>query len=291
MKIFLTGTSGFIGSHLLSFFANIQEFEIGKLCSNPKNAGTNDALMRGDKIETPRSSVEFIKHVEVLIHAGSFTPRKHGEANNLRESLKSLKITQQLCSGIFPNLRKFIFLSTMDVYERTPDLVTEFSPLAIKNAYVASKLFSESEIALYCGQNNIALDIFRLGHVFGPRDDVYQKALQKILVSANEGSTFRVQGPINQKLNLFYVKDLCPIFEQSLRSKNSYGYINLVSSKPISIRHIIEIVSEIKKRNLFFSEEEAHQEQMDYNFDCSKLRQSFTYTETSIKAALEEYIS
>ena len=282
--------SGFIGRNIQKN-AYLLKREIRKQTRTSVNEmQPGDILRVGGKLEIVTSEGKYYSEVTTLLHLGSFIPKSSNESNLVLNSVDSLNITQQLCSGIFPNLRKIIFASTMDVYKRTNSTIDESSELEVNNLYVASKLMSEHVVENYCGRNNIAFDILRIGHVYGNGDDVYQKVFPNMVRAIKSGNVFRWNGNTKQSLNLIYVDDLISILAQLIDSERGMGVLNIVSSTNVRVEELIEILEEETNLKLNIEVVDDMKEKFQYNYSNEKLRENLIFAETPIELAIRQIL-
>jgi UDP-glucose 4-epimerase len=282
--------SGFIGKHLEEKIDFFRQDGVNQTRVDAKQLKPGDILRVDGLLDVRDTDAQYHSKVEILLHLGSFTPKSSGDAHLIPSSFDSLRVTQQLCSGIFPNLKKIIFVSTMDVYKRTNAIIDESSNLEVSNAYVASKLMSEHVIEEYCKNNKIHFDIIRIGHIYGEGDDVYQKVLPNMIRAIKTGGTFRLVGEKTQSLNLLYVDDLIDVIFELVNHKKGLGIMNVVSGFNFRIEDLIAMLEQITGLKLKIEVVEGPKNSFQYNFDNTKLMKSLTLRETPLKVALKKIL-
>ena len=117
--ILVTGTSGFIGKKLLDVLLR----EYGKenilaLTSKPIKE-CRYLLHNNYNFDEDFFLESGFDNIDTIIHAGAFTPKNGRESNNVDKSNSNITNTTRLINAKLPNLKKFIFLSTLDVYAPT----------------------------------------------------------------------------------------------------------------------------------------------------------------------------
>jgi len=115
--ILLTGASGFIGKHLLP--ALITEFgydNIVALTSAPVKECNYLLHDNYDFSDDHFIKTKFGNSIQTIIHAGAFTPKNGKQANDCEKCNSNIFNTGKLLSATLPNLKKIIYLSTLDVY-------------------------------------------------------------------------------------------------------------------------------------------------------------------------------
>jgi UDP-glucose 4-epimerase len=290
MKIMISGTSGFVGGSYLRSLEKLENIEHRTIFSSTGSIFPGDIERRGEKIIIPKESLEYVAETQVLVHIGSFTPRNKFFLNHLNEYVNSLEISRKLFFETFPNLKKIILASTMDVYDRTSNIINEESNVSLNNAYVASKLFSERYAKLASEDKKIELDIFRIGHVYGEGDSKYQKLLPNLIKAFKNETKFQLKASLTQELNLIFVQDVVNVLLQSTLAPKGFGITNLVSSRNIQVKDLINFFQEETGKLLDLEILDNEGNSFGYNFDNKKLRTDFVFEETPINIGLKSYL-
>lgn len=216
MKVFVTGGTGFIGSHLIDSLLAQNKFEIYALVRDPDNLkwlkGKNIQGLQGDLLSIPElpSDLDYVIHL-----AGSTKAHKSADYYTVNQS-GTASLFQALSSqGLRP--KRVIYLSSMAAAgpSKPGHPVKESDPPQPVSAYGRSKYQGEVEALRYA--ENHPLAIVRVGPVFGPRDRdflAYFKFL-KMGILPSFGSS-------SSQMSVCYIKDLIRglqlCFEASLES-------------------------------------------------------------------------
>jgi len=227
MKVFITGATGFIGSHLIDYYlSNYKNIEIFALVRNINNLKWLKSLkinfLEGNLFSIPPlpSDLNYIIHLAGLTlsshMANYYTVNQQGTAS-LFQSISSQKISPQ----------KIVVLSSLAAAGPSLDcqpIKENSSPQPI-TPYGMSKLKGEFEALKY--REMLPLVILRAAGVFGPRDRdflAYFKFIKKgILPSLSE----------QRQLSLCYVKDLVRAIDLSCQKNLESGeIINVADPQP-----------------------------------------------------------
>jgi len=210
-KVFITGASGFVGSHLVEA-AKEKGWEVHAAVRS--SSKTDDIKAFVDKFIHPDfGNVEELQQLflhekyDYIIHAAALTKSKSEE-----EMLRvNVGMTQNLMQAAFAEgveLKRFVYVSSLaaigpiafnsaeDIHEET-----DYRPLTV---YGRSKKTSELNIKKRFADK--AISVFRPTAVYGPRE----KDLFILFDTLNKGFDPYI-GANPQKLSFIYVKDLVDI--------------------------------------------------------------------------------
>lgn len=287
--ILLTGAKGFIGKNLKDYI--VAKDETLLVCTEREVKSRNDNSLKASLLEYGIGNVnaQILSQIKVCIHAGSYVKYGSNESDDLSSALESLFFTQNLINLHMPNLKKFIFLSSMDVYDKSQESIREDSKTHASNIYQAVKLLCEQMIQDVFKESNAAIDILRVGHVFGPGDGKYRKALQNMVNAVKAEKPFSLHTSMDQALNLVYVGDLVRYIFSISQQTEGNGIINLVSSQRSTIADLIALIEKLSSSKLVINKSSSiKSSQFDYPFDNSKLRSTGLFYETPLEDALRQ---
>ena len=245
MKVFITGGTGFIGSHLADYLLENHDAEVFTLVRDMNNLkwlkGLDIHPLKGDLLNLPvlPRDLDYFFHV-----AGSTKAHKLADYYT---------VNQQGTASIFRSLkeqdvrpRRVIHLSSLAAAGPSPGcvpLTEEHDPSPV-SPYGDSKLQGERAALLH--KDEYPLVIIRVGGVYGPRDRdflKYFKMISKgILPSMGGGS---------QLISLCYVKDLCRgMVLSALGGLESGEIFNISHPVPCSWNDIGRTAGKIMEKSL-----------------------------------------
>jgi nucleoside-diphosphate-sugar epimerase len=154
--ILITGASGFIGSHLLSSIIELYGQEkILALTSKPtskcKYLLHNDYSFDDDYFVNSG-----FENIEIIIHAGAFIPKSSSDGNNISECNSNVSSTAKLLTSNLPNIKNFVFFSTVDVYGYN-SLISEETNLSPSSLYGHSKVYCEQMITAWAAKKKFVI--------------------------------------------------------------------------------------------------------------------------------------
>lgn len=286
--ILLTGASGFIGKHLHN--ALIKKYgadNILALTSEPI-PGANYVLHNNYQFE-PEYFAEnnYAEAIEVIIHAGAYTPKNASQANDYLKCNQNIYNTEKLLSADLPKLQKIIYLSTLDIYGKT-DVVSESSPLEPVSLYGYSKLYGEKMIAAWGNEKHKKFQVLRIGHVYGPGEENYQKIIPVTMKNLINNQPIQIWGNGKEIRSFIYIKDVVEAIVNAINLDEEIGPVNLVSNNSISILELVTELIRISGNKVAVEHIAGGGTGRDLVFDNSKLRKYLLQSETSLEKGLTE---
>lgn len=285
--IMLTGANGFIGKNLIKkLLEDYGENNVLAFTSKPIQKGK---YILHNNYET-LDSQDFQK-VTTLIHLGSFTPKNRGEENNLKSAFSNINNTLKLLSINFKALKNIIYISTTDLYENDK-IITEDSKILPKSVYAFSKIYSESLISSYAKKNNYDFQILRLGSVYGPGEEAYQKVIPMSLNRMLKGNDLVIHGNGNESRCFIYVDDVVKVILESLKFVYPNTVLNVVNNDKIKIKELMKLICSFSKKNINIIEKPLSSSQSAYDliFCNRKMKNFFNISMTDLRVGLKKEI-
>ncbi|KAF2513530.1 NAD-dependent epimerase/dehydratase family protein [Flavobacterium foetidum] len=271
--ILLTGTSGFIGAVLLDKLIDKYGADnILALTSSPIEKCRY--LLHNNYNVSPDSFLRSdFENIDTIIHAGAFTPKQSTEANEYFKCNSNIINTEALLKLGFPNLKRFIFLSTLDVYA-VSDIINENSVVNPISLYGHSKVYCEKMITSWANQQNVLHQILRIGHVYGPGEEKYLKAIPVMIMKILNNEPIQIIGSGKDIRSFIFIDDVVNAIVKSMDLTFFNGPINIVSENQISIenlaRQLIKIAN--SKVDIDFVKTTNDNIRRDFIFDNSKMK-------------------
>ncbi len=259
MKILITGSSGFIGSHLVEHFISrrfkVVAFDrynsnndLGWLDSSKYKNKINFVLgdIRDyDSVHKSMQGCDVVIHLAALIGIpySYLSPTAYVKTNiegtlNILEAAKNLKIKQ------------IIITSTSEVYGSSSNgKLKEIDELKAQSPYSASKIAADQLSLSFFRSFNLPIKIIRPFNTFGPRQSA-RAVIPTILIQALTTQKIKI-GNINAIRDFLYVSDLCLAYEKILKNKKLVGeIINVGAETEISVKDLIKKISHLTKLKL-----------------------------------------
>jgi len=287
ITILLTGGSGFIGSRLLKYLESLSQYEIIALSSIPI-PGVKTILHENYTFDKSAFFVNKINKIDAVIHAGAFIPKTAKDANNIIFSGSNIFNTRHLLNNL-PPVNKFIFISTVDVY-KPENVITEQSITEPASLYGWSKLYCEQMINRWGKENNVSAQILRVGHIYGPGEEKYQKlipvTIRKCL--ADENPVIFSDG--QEKRAYLHVSDCMKAIVKSIDLPENIGVINIASGESLSVYEIVSIIKNAINEKLTIEVKHNSVNVRSLTFDATKMNKYLHTPEVSFKNGIKEEI-
>ena len=287
MKILITGVNGFIGSKVLDSLKKMYcNDEIIALSSTPVE-NTRTILHNNYKFDKNIFLNNKCEDIDILIHIGAYTPKSGKSANLIEENTANIYNTQKLLLAL-NNLKKIIFISTLDIYKED-DIITESTLENPISLYGWSKLYCEKMVQAYAKENDIVYQILRLGHVFGPGEEKYQKILPLTIKKVINNEDIEIWGDGKAIRTFIYIKDVVNAIVNSINLSESQ-IINIVGEEQVTITDLVRKIIEISQKNINIKYIPSNIPNRNLIFDNAKLKQYLIPNLTSLQDGLiKEY--
>lgn len=255
MKILVTGSLGFMGSHLAEYlsFNGHEVIGMDNLSTGFNANGTDDVLThKVDLVLEPERVSHIIEefqpdivyHLAAWAHEGlsQFCPIKITE-NNYNATLNVL------IPAIRVGVKRFVFTSSMSVYGDGIPPFDESMERAPADIYAVAKTASERAIELLSSVHNFDYTIIRPHNVYGEKQnlsDPYRNVVGIFMRRVLNNQPLVVYGDGEQTRAFSYIDDVTPYLAKAgWAPESSKEIINIGPLEEFTINHLAETVSKI----------------------------------------------
>ena len=257
--ILVTGGCGFIASnfinHLLKKYNNVKIYNIDILnyCADENNIipHQNYKFIKGDICSFDLISFILNEYqIDTIMHFAAQSHVDNSFGKSLDFTRDNVLGTHNLleCSRIYGNIKRFIHVSTDEVYGEVgiDETCHEKSLLNPTNPYAASKAGAEFIVKSYAHSFKIPIIITRGNNVYGPRQ-YPEKLIPKFIKQLMENKKCTIHGKGLSRRNFLHVFDVARAFETVLYKGELNEVYNIGTENEYSVIDILKIlVKEIK---------------------------------------------
>lgn len=250
MHLFVTGATGFIGSHFtesaLEAGHQVTALHRPDRSDSPTHARLRRLgadLRRGNVLDAA-SLREAMAGSECVCHfAAAFreavTDEEHFRRVNVEGTANLLQAAR--VNGV----RRFVLCSTAGIYgRRVPGIIDESYPPRPFNAYERSKVAAEEEVRRAAAAFGMEYVILRPTAVYGPRD----QRLMKLFRSAAKGR-FPLFGPGEGRRHMVYVSDLADAFLRACQRPSAANQEMIIAGpEAVPLRDMLAMLADLVNR-------------------------------------------
>ncbi len=258
-KILITGGLGFIFSHVTEYFVakgwDVVVIDNESVGSHPEIIDGSFKYYKMNVCENAVIDVVLKEAPEYVIHAAAISDVDYSILEPHRTLLENMNgnIVMFEACRLLPSLKKFIYVSTDEVYGECEHLKDETEILFPKNPYSCSKATGSLMRLAYGSTYPSMIETTaetRFCNVFGPRQDT-RKIMPLIKHSLHSGEAIPLHNEGVGYREYIYVKNIAPAIELILEKGNRT--YNLTLNDGLTVRQLIERAEKVtgKKINTF----------------------------------------
>ncbi|GAH36380.1 unnamed protein product, partial [marine sediment metagenome] len=260
-NILITGSDGFVGSHLVERFleenCKVRAFVFynsfnkwGWLDSLEKEQLSKINVITGDirdynMVNKAAKGVDIVCHLAALIGIPySYVAPESYIDTNVKGTLNVIQAAK------INNVKKVIITSTSETYGSALYVpIDEKHPYQPQSPYSASKIAADAIALSYYSSFNTPVSIIRPFNIYGPRQSA--RAVIPTIVTQILQKTDQIElGNLTSTRDFTYVKDTCEAYVKSIITDNIEGeIINIGNSKEISIKDLAEKIKDLMHSN------------------------------------------
>lgn len=295
LKFLITGGSGFIGKSLV-----IKLLEIGskviiydkqtpKLSHDIKDLEYISGSVYNDKDLSKLKNIDF----NVIFHLASNANIPHSVANpkddfliNALGTMKMLELARK------KDIKKFIYPSTVSVFDVNKIPLSENDKVKVSSPYGASKLTGESYCYAYNRTYGLNTNVIRLFNVYGPGMNKY--LIYDIVCKLRENTDkIVIYGDGTQIRDYLYIDDLINAFllilEKGIPGED-YNVSRGIPTKIIDLVNLIADIMNIKNLKIELTNKSWDGDIKKWYADISKIKKLGFEPKTSLNEGLKKTI-
>lgn len=264
-KVFVTGADGFIGSHLTEMLLD-KGYNVKALSYyNSFNYWGWLDDMRHPNLETVTGDIRdphFCKHitqdVDTIFHLAALIaiPYSYIAPDSYVDT--NVKGTLNICQAAKENgIRRVVVTSTSEVYGTAQYVpIDEKHPKQPQSPYSATKIDADAIAMSFYNAFELPVIIARPFNTYGPRQSA-RAIIPTIITQIANGKKEIKLGDLTPTRDFNYVKDTCKGFIELANCDAAIGQeVNIASNHEISMRDTLELIANIMKAEVKFTEDE-----------------------------------
>ena len=286
MRIVITGSQGFIFSHVVEHFLakgwEVHGFDNLSAGSHPELVPVFEKAgnFRFHNVDVSFASV--IPNIvsldpDYIIHAAAISDVDY----SIKHPLKTLQANNGATQNVFeaarlsPHLKRFLYISTDEVYGECDHPKDETEIIFPKNIYAASKAFGS---LLRLAYDNTYPELrdktveTRFCNVFGPRQDP-RKIIPAIIRAMNGGQPVPLHNKGAGFRQWIYVKEIPPIIELLLES--GHRTYNITADVGKTVMELILAAETLTRRQVPTVPGKRSGMDMRYEMSSARLQEEF----------------
>ena len=237
LKIFITGSNGFIGRHLRK--ALCQRYFLLTPSKKKLNLNNRNLLKKYLNLKKP----------EIIIHLASSTKfKKRRVLEKKNQFINTFLITKNLVDALNPECKFIIFFGSIEEYGNINNPFDEEQSVKPDSYYGFYKYKSLKFVQKNLPKKKINYLWLRPSLTYGFNDNK-NRFLGYIISSIKQNKKIIIS-PGNQVRDFLYIDDLCKILKKFINSyKKKYNFIlNISSMNYIKLNKILLIIQRITKK-------------------------------------------
>lgn len=246
-KVLITGATGFIGTSLINYLELNKPEVLTRIValSSKTHSKLPTVLYQTNPFDIP-----LLENITDVIHIGAFIPKISALANDIDKCTSNIEFTKLLLQQIPNSINKFVFISTVDVYRLDGNTINESTQTEPSGLYGWSKLYCEKIVEQWCKQNNVKCTIVRLGHIYGPGEEVYLKLIPETIKKLIAGVQPTIYTKGDEIRSFLHIDDCVRCIWDTLNINAENVLINIVSGNAFTIKQIVELLIQCSGKNI-----------------------------------------
>lgn len=258
MRILVTGSAGFVGSHLCEYLLNRGNDVLGIDNFYTGSKENIQGLKKFNSFDFVRHDVTFPLHVEVdqIYNLAAPASPLHYQRDPVQTmktcvsgAINMLGLAKRTKSRILQASTSEVY-GDPDVHPQAETYVGSVNPIGPRACYDEGKRAAETLFFDYHRQHNVDIRVARIFNTYGPRMAVGDgRVVSNFIVQALLGNDLTIYGDGSQTRSFCYVDDLVSGLTSLMdfESQDEMNPMNLGNPTEITMLELAELILEITK--------------------------------------------
>ena len=266
-EVIVFGGNGLVGSSLVSHLNNSPYKVLAPSSTQVDLLNINSVIEYAKFI----SSSSAPKSIIFVAAAVPYSARLHDDYTVMFNNVIMANNLHKYCSLI--TVKEIIYISTLDVYDKTNAKLTENSPVGPLSNYAIFKLTSEFLLKKFAKVKAIPFCCLRLSHVYGVNDKS-PKVINKFFDSAFKTSTITVSGDKDTLRDFIYCDDVAKVIS-SFILKQVNDTVNVATGRAVTINFLAESIGSCFPKKININYIDQFVENYHVHFNISHLKKYY----------------
>ncbi len=247
MKVFITGASGFIGSHVTRALIDAGHTVIALVAPGDNLWRIKDSLPHFEILQGRLQDTSHIKNhlrpwkPEACIHLAWYA--EPGAYLNSMKNLVSLQGSLDLLQVLSEcRCKQFVGAGTCAEYKMKSEMLVETDKTEPETLYAASKLSFQMIGEQISAQSGMLFAWGRIFYPYGPQEDA-RRLISSAILKLLKNEVFSAS-PGEQMRDYLHVADVANAF-LALAEKQAAGIFNICPAKPIAVKSLLNMIGEL----------------------------------------------
>lgn len=231
MKIAITGSTGFIGSAIISNLSKNKTIDLYPFDKNRYSLSSIASLKA------------FVENKDIIIHLAGVTEATSPEDCYNINTFGTFNLLEAISLYGKPHT-KFIFSSSFAVYEeisKKGKLSEDNARTIPRNHYGMSKKFAEELITFYNRKGKLSTRILRISNPYGPgKKKVYNGIISILIDKIQNRKTITINGDGSQSRDFIFIDDIVQAIINTISYKGNSLVINVCCGKEMQIIKLVK---------------------------------------------------
>lgn len=257
-KVFVTGGTGFMGSHIVELL--LQEGHQITVLTSSSSIHPNIQHLQ-DKIQIVRGDfgnynlvLQHLQDTDIIVHIAWTTVPKTASENPIYDAQTNIIGSIHLLeAAVEAKVKKVIFVSTGGALYGVPQYtpIDEAHPIRPISAYGISKMAFERYLHFFYQNKGLDYNIFRIANAYGTRQNLTKNQgvigiwLQKI----KENQAIEIWGDGTVVRDYIYVTDVAQIIAKGMHYQGTQKVFNVGSGLGYSLNEILNVCKKVSQKN------------------------------------------
>lgn len=229
-RILITGSSGFIGNHLIKEICKNSQYQVIPF----ENKGKKINLLS-------KREILKIKRVDIVIHLAAEIPKKKESSTFFQNNVLGTLNILDYC--VTKKIKKLIFISSYVYGLPKYNPIDEKHPIMAHNSYSKSKILAEELCKIYSKIFGLKIIILRPFNIFG-KNQINNSLISNIEQYYKNKKSIKIMN-VESKRDFLFITDFIKVILIMIDFETEFDIFNVGSGKSYSFEKILKSFEKI----------------------------------------------